>query len=147
MKGIGKILVLMLLLPFFAVAQIEYMCIDPSEDDEPVYVERVEKKPAYPGGYEELLKDIQENLVYPEDAKKDSIQGYVLVRFVIDKEGHITNPEILKFHPSNAVIDSPAFDSATLEVLSHLKTFIPGEQHGKKVNVIYTQPIMFKLDK
>ena len=44
MKGIGEILVLMLMLPFFAEAQIEYMCIDPSEDDEPVYDMRVEKK-------------------------------------------------------------------------------------------------------
>ena len=148
MKGITEMLVLMLLFPFFAEAQIEYMCIDPeSEDDEPVYVERVKKKPAYPGGDEELLKDIQENLVYPEDAKKDSIQGYVFVRFVVDKEGHITNPDILKFSPYYAFIDSPAFDSAALDVLSHLKTFVPGEQHGKKVNVYYFLPIQFKLDK
>lgn len=146
MRLFQSIIFCFLFLPFFAEAQKEYMCIDPeSEDDEPVYVERVEKKPAYPGGDEELLKDIQENLVYPEDAKKDSIQGYVLVRFVIDKEGHITNREILKF--DYAYIDSPAFDSAALDVLSHLKTFIPGEQHGKKVNVYYTLPIMFKLDK
>ena len=147
MKRIGEILVLMLMLPFFAEAQKEYICIDPSEDDEPVYVERVEKKPAYPGGDEELFKDKQEYLVYPEDAKKDSIKGYVFVRFVVDKEGHITNPDILKFSPYYAFIDSPAFDSAALDVLSHLKTFIPGEQHGKKVNVYYTLPIMFKLDK
>ncbi|MBR3980457.1 MAG: hypothetical protein IKJ98_04785 [Bacteroidales bacterium] len=52
---IGNI-VLLLFLPFFAEAQKEYICIDPSEDDEPVYVERVEKKPAYPGGDEELFK-------------------------------------------------------------------------------------------
>ena len=142
---IGNI-VLLLFLPFFAEAQKEYICIDPSEDDEPVYVERVEKKPAYPGGDEELFKDKQEYLVYPEDAKKDSIKGYVFVRFVVDKEGHITNPEILKIH-DDVVIDSPAFDSAALDVLSHLKTFIPGEQHGKKVNVYYTLPIMVKLDK
>ena len=45
MKGITEILVLVLLFPFFAEAQIEYMCIDPSEDDEPVYDNRsVEKK-------------------------------------------------------------------------------------------------------
>ncbi|MBR3980988.1 MAG: energy transducer TonB [Bacteroidales bacterium] len=92
------------------------------------------------------VKDKQEYLVYPEDAKKDSIKGYVFVRFVVDKEGHITNPEILKIH-DDVVIDSPAFDSAALDVLSHLKTFIPGEQHGKKVNVYYTLPIMFRLDK
>jgi TonB family protein len=129
-----------LFLPFFAEAQKEYMCIDPSEDDEPVYVERVEKKPAYPGGYEELLKDIYENLVYPEDAKKDSIQGYVFVRFVVDKEGQITKPKIILSH-------AHVLDSAALEVIPHLKPFTPGERHGEKVNVYYLVPIYFKLDK
>ncbi|MBP5722743.1 MAG: energy transducer TonB [Bacteroidales bacterium] len=157
MKGITEMLVLMLLFPFFAEAQKEdsccinpeyatINCIEPTEIYEPVY-NKVEKMPAYPGGMRELIKDIEENLVYPEDAKKDSIQGYVFVRFVVDKEGHITNPDILKFSPYYAFIDSPAFDSAALDVLSHLKTFIPGEQHGKKVNVYYFLPILFKLDK
>ena len=139
-KGIGEILVLMLLFPFLAEAQIEYMCIDPSEDDEPVYVERVEKKPAYPGGDEELLKDIQENLVYPEDAKKEGLQRTVVVRFVVDKKGQITCSELIGS-------SSHVFDSAALDVLSHLKTFIPGEHHGEKVNVYFYVPIEFRLDK
>ena len=138
MKRIGEILVLMLMLPFFAEAQKEYICIDPSEDDEPVYVERVEKKPAYPGGDEELFKDKQEYLVYPEDAKKDSIKGYVFVRFVVDKEGQICCSEI-------AYSTNHIFDSAALDVLSHLKTFIPGELYGEKVNVYYLLPIQFTI--
>ncbi len=96
--------------------------------------------PAYPGGNRELMKDIEENLVYPEDAKKEGLQGTVVVRFVVDKEGHITNPEII-------ISPSHVWDSAALEVLSHLKTFIPGELHGEKVNVYYLLPIQFKLDK
>ena len=141
MKRIGEILVLMLMLPFFAEAQIEYMCIDPSEDDEPVYDNmRVEKKPAYPGGYHGLQKDIEENLVYPEDAKKNGIQGIVVVAIVVDKEGQITKPKII-LSPAHVL------DSAALEVIPHLKPFTPGEQHGEKVNVYYGVPIYFKLDK
>ena len=115
-----------------------YRNVTPELDTGPFL--KVEKMPAYPGGNRELIKDIQENLVYPEDAKKDSIQGEVFVLFVVDEKGQITNLEIVR--STNHI-----FDSAALDVLSHLKTFIPGEQHGKKVNVIYTQPIMFKLDK
>ena len=96
--------------------------------------------PAYPGGMRELIKDIEENLVYPEDAKKEGLQGTVEVRFVVDKEGQICCSEITRS-------SSHVFDSAALEVLSHLKTFIPGEQHGKKVNVYYMLPIQFRLDK
>ena len=93
MKGITEILVLMLLLPFFAEAQKEYICIDPSEDDEPVYM-KVEKMPAYPGGMRELIKDIEENLVYPEDAKKNGIQGVVVVLVVVDKKRSLVAPSI-----------------------------------------------------
>ena len=151
MKVIGEILVLMLMLPFFAEAQKEdsccinpeyatMKCIEPEEIyDEPVYL-IVEKMPAYPGGNRELIKDIEENLVYPEDAKKEGLQGTVIVRFVVDKEGQITCSEITSS-------SSPVFDSAALDVLSHLKTFIPGELHGEKVNVYFMVPILFKLDK
>ncbi len=129
-----------LFLPFFAEAQIEYMCIDPSEDDEPVYYMGVEKSPAYPGGYHGLQKDIEENLVYPEDAKKNGIQGIVVVSIVVDKEGQITKPKIL-------LSRAHVLDSAALEVIPHLKPFTPGERHGEKVNVYYRVPIYFKLDK
>ena len=101
---------------------------------------KVEKMPAYPGGNRELIKDIEENLVYPEDAKKDSIQGEVFVLFVVDEKGQITNLKIVQ--STNHI-----FDSAALDVLSHLKTFIPGEHHGEKVNVYYMVPILFRLDK
>ncbi|MBR4690016.1 MAG: TonB family protein [Bacteroidales bacterium] len=139
MKGITEILVLMLLLPFFAEAQKEYICIDPSEDDEPVYM-KVEKMPAYPGGMRELIKDIEENLVYPEDAKKNGIQGVVVVLFVVDKKGSIVAPRILqsKF---------PVLNSAAIDVLFHLKPFEPGEHRGEKVNVYFDVPIQFRLDK
>ncbi len=150
MKGITEMLVLMLLFPFFAEAQKEdsccinpeyatINCIEPTEIYEPVY-NKVEKMPAYPGGMRELMKDVNENLVYPEDAKKNGIQGIVVVAIVIDKEGQITKPKII-LSPAHVL------DSAALEVIPHLKPFTPGEQHGEKVNVYDGVPIYFKLDK
>ena len=124
--------------PYRNVTPYPDRTVTPELDTGPFYM--VEKMPAYPGGNRELIKDIQENLVYPEDAKKEGLQGTVIFLFVIDKEGQITNLEI-------AYSTNHIFDSAALDVLSHLKTFIPGEQHGKKVNVYYTLPIMFNLDK
>ena len=112
----------------------------PTDEESLCPFSKVEKMPAYPGGTRELIKDIEENLVYPEDAKKEGLQGMVMVRFVVDKEGQICCSEITRS-------SSHVFDSAALEVLSHLKTFIPGEQHGEKVNVYYLLPIQFKLDK
>ena len=105
-------------------------------DTGPFY--KVEKMPAYPGGMRELIKDIQENLVYPEDAKKEGLQRTVVVRFVVDKKGQITCSEIIGS-------SSHVFDSAALDVLSHLKTFIPGELHGEKVNVYFMVPIQFTI--
>ena len=99
---------------------------------------KVEKMPAYPGGMRELIKDIEENLVYPEDAKKEGLQGMVMVRFVVDKEVQICCSEITRS-------SSHVFDSAALDVLSHLKTFIPGELHGEKVNVYFMVPIQFTI--
>jgi len=138
-----------LFLPFFAEAQKEDSCNNPEyvtmkciepEFEEPVYYMGVEKRPAYPGGYHGLQKDIEENMVYPEDAKKNGIQGIVVVEIVVDKEGQITKPKII-LSPAHVL------DSAALEVIPHLKPFTPGEQHGEKVNVYYLVPIYFKLDK
>ena len=136
MKGIGKILVLMLLLPFFAEAQNIDDSISICSDID-VYM-KVEKMPAYPGGMRELMKDINENLVYPEDAKKDGIQGVVVVLFVVDKKGRVTYPRIFQSK-------YPVLDSAAIDVLSHLKPFEPGEHRGEKVNVYYFLPIQFTI--
>lgn len=80
MKGITEILVLMLLFPFFAEAQsiddsISSIYRDIYCSDIDAYM-KVEKMPAYPGGMKELMKDINENLVYPEEAKKMAYKGW-----------------------------------------------------------------------
>ena len=99
----------------------------------------VEKMPQFPGGESELMNYISRNLRYPIEAMEKGIQGRIITRFVVNKEGKVEKAEILRG------ID-PNLDQAGLNVINSLPNFIPGEQNGKKVAVWYTLPIVFKLE-
>jgi TonB family protein len=98
----------------------------------------VEKMPVYPGGDAALMQFIKENTQYPAEAKAGRIQGRVIVRFVITKDGNITNISVLK-----AV--HPLLDTEAIRVVSSLSTWQPGTQGGKPVDVWYTIPITFTV--
>lgn len=100
-----------------------------------------DKMPEYPGGMNELYKFIQNNLKYPEFEKENGIQGNVYVRFVVTKEGLVTDPKILR-----GVNGAPNFDKEVLRVVKLMPNWIPGENGGKKVSVYFTMPVKFKLD-
>jgi TonB family protein len=97
-----------------------------------------ENMPQYPGGDMELLKFISENTNYPDSAKAHNIQGKVIVRFIVNKDGNVVEPEILKG------VD-PLLDAEALRVVNKLKEFAPGTQGGKPVSVYYMVPISFTL--
>lgn len=98
----------------------------------------VEQMPMFPGGDVELLKYIAENTQYPEAAKLSGIQGRVIVRFCVTKEGGISLASILKG------VD-PSLDQEALRVVKSLPPFQPGKQGGKIVPVWYMVPITFTL--
>jgi len=106
-----------------------------SKDD--TYV-MVEKMPQYPGGDVELLNFIKNNSNYPEAAKADKIEGRVIVRFVINKNGNTEDPVILKGV-------NPMLDAEAIRVVSILKGFSPGTLGGNPVNVYYMVPVNFSL--
>jgi len=106
-------------------------------DDKPYEV--VDKMPEYPGGDKALMEYISKNLRYPVEAMEKSIQGTVIVRFVVNAVGKVINTEILRG------VD-PSLDKAGLAIVNSLQDWIPGEQNAKKVSVYYTLPIKFKLD-
>jgi TonB family protein len=101
--------------------------------------EKVEKMPMYPGGVNELMIYLAKNIKYPADAQARGIQGRIIVRFVVTKEGKIEKTEILRS------LD-PSCDKEALRVVNAMPQWTPGEQKGKKVSVYYTLPIVFKLD-
>lgn len=101
----------------------------------------VEDMPVYPGGDEQLRKDISSEVKYPEEAKKKGIQGRVYVSFVVSKEGKIKDSKIARGV-------NPLLDKEALRVMNALdKTWKPGKQRGTAVNIEYTVPIIFALDK
>lgn len=97
-----------------------------------------EEMPEFPGGMAECMKWLGKNINYPEDCKKEGVQGRVIVQFVVDKDGSIKDPTIARgVHPS--------LDKEALRVLSSMPNWKPGKQKGEAVKVRYTIPVMFKL--
>ena len=97
-----------------------------------------EEMPEFPGGMAECMKYLSKNINYPEDCKKEGIQGRVIVQFVVDKDGSIKDPTIARgVHPS--------LDKEALRVLSSMPNWKPGKQKGEAVKVRYTIPVMFRL--
>lgn len=104
--------------------------------EEPFVV--VEEMPMYPGGEVELLKFIAENTHYPDSAKTARIQGRVIVRFIVTKEGNVDGVSVIKgVHP--------LLDAEAIRVISLMKGFKPGMQGGRPVNVWYMVPVTFTL--
>jgi protein TonB len=103
-----------------------------------VYTE-VEEMPEYPGGINALMSEIASAINYPDEAKKNGIQGKVFVSFVVDEQGKVTNAKI-----ERGV--NPALDAESLRVVNNLKTWKPGKEKGKAVKVAYTIPINYALD-
>lgn len=108
------------------------------DDEKPIDNTLVEVPAAYPDGDMALLCDIAKNLDYPESAKKQNIQGTVMVRFVIDTKGAVDTVKVEKSL-------SKACDEAAVAVIKKLKRFNPAVQGGKPVAVWFRIPIRFSI--
>jgi protein TonB len=108
------------------------------KEEEPEIFNHVEQMPMFPGGDEELLKWLQKNIVYPEIAKEQNIQGTVNLRFVVRPNGTIDDVQIVKSLDKNC-------DQEAVRGVKKMPKWIPGQQNGKAVNVYYNLPVRFKL--
>jgi len=105
---------------------------------EPVYM-IVEEMPEYFGGQHALFEYIKNNVEYPAEAKEDGISGKVYVRFMVDKEGKVSNVIVLRsVHP--------LLDEEARRVVASMPDWKPGKQDGKEVSVYYQVPINFQLN-
>ena len=98
----------------------------------------VEEMPQYPGGVGKLMEYVSMNVRYPKEAESKSIQGRVIITFVVEKDGSITDAEVIKS------VD-PALDAEALRVVKAMPKWTPGKQEGKPIRVKYTMPITFAL--
>ncbi len=103
-------------------------------NEEKVY-EVVEQMPSFPGGQEALMTYINNNIKYPDEVYG---QGRVVVSFIVEKDGSITNATIRRS------VDS-AFDREALRVISSMPKWIPGKNNGRNVRVRFNVPVQFKL--
>lgn len=98
----------------------------------------VDQMPEFPGGQAALFEFLMKNVKYPADAKEKKIEGRVLVTFVVDTDGSITDISLLKK-------TYPSLDTEAKRVIKAMPKWIPGRQNGKVVKVHYSVPIIFRL--
>jgi protein TonB len=100
--------------------------------------EVVEQKPSFPGGDGALMSWLSQNIKYPSIAAEMGVQGRVIVQFVVEKDGSITDVKIAKS------VD-PSLDKEAARVIKSMPQWIAGRQNGSAVRVRFTVPVTFKL--
>lgn len=98
----------------------------------------VEQMPSFPGGEGEMYKYIGKNIEYPRMAKESGISGRVFVTFVVEKDGAVTDVQVLRGIGGGC-------DEEAVRVIKSMPKWKPGKQRGKAVRVQYRMPIKFTL--
>ena len=99
----------------------------------------VEDQPEFPGGTNAYLDYLKNNLVYPDSCRDNNIQGRVIITFIVEKDGSISKPEIIKSV-------NRLFDAEALRLISNMPKWNPGKHKGEVCRVKYTLPINFRLN-
>lgn len=100
----------------------------------------VEQMPAFPGGESAMHEFIKNDLKYPEEAQKNGIQGRVTVRFIVKSTGDISDVSVIRGI-------EPSMDKEAARMVSSMPKWTPGKQNGQAVDVYYTLPIVYRLNK
>lgn len=98
----------------------------------------VEQMPKFPGGTEKLNEFLSTHMQYPKEAQDKGIEGRVMVAFVVNRDGSISDAKVAR------KVD-PSLDNEALRVINSMPRWIPGQQGGKNVRVRYTLPLLFRL--
>ena len=98
----------------------------------------VEQQPSFPGGEGAMFSYISNNLQYPEKAQKNGIQGRVVVKFIVEKDGSISNVEV------NRSVDTD-LDNEVIRVIKSMPKWNPAKQNGTEVRAYYYVPVAFRL--
>ena len=105
--------------------------------EEKVY-DVVEIQPSFPGGHSALMSWLAANIRYPQEAYNNSIQGRVVVTFIVEADGSITDAKVIRSV-------APQLDKEALRVVNAMPKWTPGLQNGKAVRTKYNLPVTFKL--
>lgn len=112
----------------------------PKEDLSRKVFDVVEKMPSYPGGNAALQRWLSSNITYPAAAAENGVEGRVIVAFVVETDGSVSDVRIARG------VD-PSLDREALSVVKRMPKWIPGMQNGSPVRVKFNVPVTFKLQK
>ena len=107
-------------------------------EDTKIFGDVVEQMPYFPGGTKALLAYLEENVKYPDDCEEVCVQGRVVITFVVEKDGSISDAKVVK-----SVY--PSLDEEALRVVSGMPKWCPGKLNGQSVRIKYTIPVNFRL--
>ena len=111
---------------------------EPPKVEESKVFDVVEEMPQFPGGPSALFEYLSKNIKYPVVAEENGVQGRVIVTFVVERDGSITDVKVVKS------VD-PSLDKEAQRVVKSMPHWIPGKQNGSAVRVKYTVPVTFRL--
>ena len=111
---------------------------EPPKEEETKVFDVVEVMPTFPGGQGALFEWLSKNIKYPVVAEENGVQGRVIVTFVVERNGSITDVQVAKS------VD-PSLDKEAVRVVKAMPHWIPGKQNGSAVRVKFTVPVTFRL--
>ena len=98
----------------------------------------VEQMPSFPGGMKAMMDYLARNIRYPANAKNDLIEGRVILQFIVDKKGRLSDVKVARSV-------EPYLDAEAVRVVKSMPRWNPGIENGKAVKVRYTLPVTFRL--
>ena len=110
------------------------------EPQQELIYEFVEEPAEFPGGASAFFPFVKENLKYPENARKNKIEGKCFLQFVVQKDGSISNVKVKKGVP-----DCPECDAEAIRLVKSMPNWSPGKNYSQEVNSLFSLPIAFKL--
>jgi protein TonB len=117
--------------------QVEIKQVDLKPDDTPVSF--VEQQPEFVGGMKAMYEFLGKNLKYPKSASNSGIEGKVFLKFIVEKDGSVTDIKVLRGIGFGC-------DEAAIHAVKQMPSWNPGKQNGQAVRVYFTIPINFQLD-
>ncbi len=132
------ILVITFLISVIGASKLYAQSNNPKETVEEEIYEKVDVMPEYPGGEKAFQTHVYRNYRYPKSARDKNIQGTIAVRFVVEKDGTVSNPTVIKFLSHDCNVEA-------IRVINTLQKFTPGLLDGKPVRVYKEIPIRLSL--
>ena len=124
----------------FAVMILQAIAVTAQTQRQTIYTpEQVEQRAMFPGGQEGMMSYMMQNMKYPKEAEKDKAQGTVVVHFVVEVDGSISDvhvPDSQKVHP--------ALDAAAVKFVRKMPKWVPAKLNGKAVRQSASHAVAFR---